>query len=84
LSDNIRDKPPVVKDSHPAYDTNPNPSSTHAQATSGQSSNQKLPPPAADINKTITSFLEELKSFINSLISLLTKVITKLLDNKND
>ncbi|KAF0752052.1 Uncharacterized protein FWK35_00017882 [Aphis craccivora] len=56
LSDNIRDKPPVVKDSHPAYDTNPNPSSTHAQATSGQSSNQKLPPPAADINKTITSY----------------------------
>jgi hypothetical protein len=78
LSDNIRDKSSVL---NPTNDTNPNP--THvAQATSGQSSNQHLPPPAADINKTITSLLEDFKSLINPLISLLIKVITSLLDNK--
>jgi len=84
LSDNIRDKLYVVKVSHPANNANPNFSPTYAQVTSGQFSNQQLPLPAAGINKTITSFLEEFKSLINPLISLLTKVITKLLDNKND
>lgn len=82
LSDNIRDKKHIVKDSHPANDANTNPTLSYAQATSGQSSNHHLPPPAADINKTITSFLEDFKSLINPLISLLTKVITSLLDNK--
>lgn len=82
LSDNVRDKSSSVKDSHPTNDNNPNPTPTYAQATSGQSSNQHLPPPATDINKTITNFLEDFKSLINPLISLLTKVITSLLDNK--
>lgn len=82
LSDNIRDKSLVVKDSHPTHDTNPNQTPSYAQVTSGHSPNQQLPPPAADINKTITSFLEDFKSLINPLISLLTKVITSLLDNK--
>jgi len=82
LSDNIRDKSRIVKDSHPAHDTNTNPTLSYAQATSGQSSNHHLPSPSADINKTITSFLEDFKSLINPLISLLTKVITSLLDTK--
>jgi len=82
LSDNIRDKSHIVKDSHPANDTNTNPTLSYAQATSGQSSNHHLLPPAADINKIITSFLEDFKFLINPLISLLTKVITSLLDNK--
>jgi len=82
LSDNIRNKSSVVKDSYPTNDINPSPTPSYAQVTSGQSSNQHLPPPAADINKTITSFLEGFKSLINPLIALLTKLITSLLDNK--
>lgn len=64
---------------------------TYADATSGLSSKPApspqvpfTPPPATDINTIMTSFLSELKTLINPLIFLLTKVITSLLDKKND
>ena len=70
-----------VKDSHPTNDTHPNQSNSHtptyAQATSGRHSNT-APPSTPDLNMTITRFLEEFKSLLNPLMSLLTKVIEKL------
>lgn len=83
LSDNIKNKTTNVKDSHPVANSHLFQSSKHfptyAQATSGQSDNS-LPIPTQDLSNTITNFLEEFKSLINPLISLLNKVITKLLD----
>jgi len=82
LSDNIRNKTTNVKDSHSLTNSHsnqpPNHCPTYAQATSGES--DKTPISTQDLNNSITNFLEELKSLINPLISLLDKVITKLLD----
>jgi len=83
LSDNIRNETSNVRDSHPLANSHLNQPSNHsptyAQATAGQSHNP-IPNSSPDLSNTITSFLEEFKSLINPLISLLNKVITKLLD----
>ena len=72
-----------VRDSHSTNDTQPTQpdphSPTYAQATSGRSANNPTPSNTPDLNSTITNFLEDFKSLINPLISLLTKVIEKLL-----
>jgi len=84
ISDNVRYKSYNVQASHPVNDTPPNPSPSYAQATAGQSQNLPTPETAPNINITITNFLEEFKTLINPLISLLTKVISSLLDKKNE
>ncbi|KAF0711312.1 Uncharacterized protein FWK35_00029576, partial [Aphis craccivora] len=63
-----RRKKPVSTNSTP-----PNLSSSYAQATASQSQNLPTPESAPNINTTITNFLEEFKTLINPLISLLTK-----------
>jgi len=72
-----------VKDTHPSNDTHPNHSNAHtptyAQATSGRATNNTTSESTTDLNTTITKFLEDFKSLINPLLSLLTKVIEKLL-----
>jgi len=72
-----------VKDSRPSNDTHLNQSNTHfptyAQATSGRPVNNAASETTPDLNKTITRFLEEFKSLLNPLMSLLTTVIDKLL-----
>jgi len=72
-----------VKDTHPSNDTHPNHSNAHtptyAQATSGRATNNTTSESTTDLNITITKFLEDFKSLINPLLSLLTKVIEKLL-----
>lgn len=80
----------TVKESHPPVETNPitlPPSSsqrTYAQATSNQTRDTNHSPPELDFDKKISSFLDEFKSVINPLITLLTQVISSLLNNKND
>lgn len=74
-----------VQGSHPLNHTHTNPQKqTYAQATSNIPANDTSPPinetHPPDLNKLITSFLDEFKSLINPLIALLTKVISKLLD----
>lgn len=78
-----------VQSSHPPDHTFPNQPSpqtqTYAQATSNISANYNHPLPTTDtqppdLNKLLTNFLDEFKNVINPLISLLTKVISKLLD----
>lgn len=78
-----------VKVSNPSNDTYPNQShscnSTYAQVTSGSHansgshSNNSVPPTTPDLNNMLTKFLDDFKSLINPLLSLLTKVIEKLL-----
>lgn len=78
LSDNISHKK-NVQVSHPVVNPVTHPSvspQTYAQATAGSHSNNQAPPPVSDINK----FLDEFKLLINPLISLLTQVISKLLE----
>ncbi|KAF0705083.1 Nucleic-acid-binding protein [Aphis craccivora] len=83
VSTNTRVNTTTVRDSHPINDTHSNQidphTSTYANGTAGRTANNIIPPTAPDINSTITSFLEDFKSLINPLISLLTKVIEKLL-----
>lgn len=85
-SKNVQDSHPPNSSLHP-----PDQPITYADATSGLSSKPApppqvpiTPPPVTDINILMTSFLNEFKTLINPLISLLTKVITSLLDKKND
>jgi len=80
---NVRDKSRVVQDSHPSNRTHTH-ESTYAQVTSGQNDNHPSPPAAPDTNNSMSSFLQEFKALINPLIALLTKVISCLLDKKND
>ncbi|CAI6347136.1 unnamed protein product [Macrosiphum euphorbiae] len=84
ISDNVRYKSHNVQVSHPENGTPPNLSPSYAQATAGQSQNLPTPESAPNINSTITNFLEDFKTLINPLISLLTKVISSLLDKKNE
>ena len=84
LSDNPRFKKYNVQTSHPENDTPPNNARTYAQATSGQRTSHPSPSSESNINNAMTIFLEEFKSLINPLIALLTKVISSLLDKKND
>ncbi|KAL4119023.1 hypothetical protein QTP88_011896 [Uroleucon formosanum] len=76
---NMKFNTTTVKDSHPINDTHPiqpDPHSpTYAQATSGRSAKNSTPSTAPDLNSTITNFLEDFKSLINPLISLLTKFL---------
>jgi len=71
------------KDSHPSNDTYPNHPNAHtptyAQATSGRATNNTTSESTPDLNTTITRLLEDFKSLINPLLSLLTKIIEKLL-----
>ncbi|KAL4092127.1 hypothetical protein QTP88_026686 [Uroleucon formosanum] len=90
---NLKFKSKNVQDSHPSNSSMhlPDQPITYADATSGLSS-KPVPPPqvpltsptVTDINTLMASFLNEFKTLINPLISLLTKVITTLLDKKND
>lgn len=77
-----------VQDSHPRNATPYNPpsgqSQTYAQATQGQHIQPGIPPPTPDINLLMSSFVSELKTLINPLISLLTQVISSLLARKNE
>jgi len=79
LSDNIRNQNTTVKDSCPLTKTSINQPSNHvptyAQATSGESTN-------TDPNSTseLKNFLDEFKSLIEPLITVLNKLISKLLD----
>ncbi|CAI6356786.1 unnamed protein product [Macrosiphum euphorbiae] len=77
-----------VQDSHPRNTTSYNPpsdqSQTYAQATQGQHVKSDIPPPTPDINSLMSSFVSELKTLINPLISLLTQVISSLLARKNE
>lgn len=79
LSDNIRNQNTTVKDSRPLTKTSINQPFNHvptyAQATSGESTN-------TDPNSTseLKNFLGEFKSLIEPLITLLNKLISKLLD----
>jgi len=65
---------------------------TYAAVTSGQPSQHFSPPPvldtsphlAPDITAMLASFMNDFKSLINPLISLLTKIISNLLDKKNE
>jgi len=67
------------------FPNQPNPQTqTYAQATSNASTNDAQSPTTdtqlPDLNKLMTNFLDKFKNVINPLISLLTKVISKLLD----
>lgn len=84
---NLKFKPINVKDSHPPTVTPPNHptySQTYAQATQNQPPPQNTPPLTIDSNTQMSSFLNEFKLLINPLITLLTKVISSLLDKKNE
>lgn len=85
---NSSHKPNNVQDSHPRNTTsnNPPPSQpqTYAQATQGQHPQSNIPLPTPDINSLMASFVSELKTLINPLISLLTQVISSLLAKKNE
>jgi len=83
LSNNFSYKNTYVQDTHTVKASTIHPSEstpTYAQATSNSHSNHTVPSPAPDINKIMSTFIDEFKQLINPLIALLTKVITKLLD----
>lgn len=84
LSDNSRFKKYNVQTNHPENDAPPNNARTYAQATSSQRTTHPSPSSEFNTNNAMTLFLEEFKSLINPLIALLTKVISSLLDKKND
>jgi len=84
LSDNSRFKIHNVQTSHPTNDAPPNTTRSYAQATSGQHSTHPPPSSEPNMNKVMTHFLEEFKSLLNPLITLLTKVISSLLNKNND
>ncbi|VVC27309.1 Pre-C2HC domain [Cinara cedri] len=54
---------------------------TYAQAISNSNANNTIPP-HPDINVLLANFMNEFKQLINSLITLLTKVVSNLLDKK--
>ncbi|VVC35140.1 Zinc finger, CCHC-type,Reverse transcriptase domain [Cinara cedri] len=70
-------KPNHVQDSHPCnttpYNPPPDQSQTYTRATQGQHVKSYIPPPTPDINSLMSSFVSELKTLINPLISLLTQ-----------
>lgn len=93
VADNTRYKS-IVQSSHPQNDSFSNirlssdQPKTYAHATSNQSNTHPHPStplsPEADVNKILSSFLEKFESLISPLLTLLTKVISNLLDKKND
>lgn len=88
ILNNVNTQTTNVQRSHPpdrTFPDQPSPQTkTYAQATSNMPTNgAPLPtsdtqPP--DLNNLLTNFLDEFKNVINPLLSLLTKVISKLLD----
>lgn len=94
VADNTRYKSSNVQSSHPQNDSFSNirlssdQPKTYAHATSNQSNTHPHPStplsPEADVNKILSSFLEKFESLISPLLTLLTKVISNLLDKKND
>lgn len=94
VTDNTRYKSSNVQSSHLSNDASSNKHShsdqrkSYAHVKSNQSNNHAHSlnpiPPDVDVNKIISSFLEEFKSPINPLLSLLTIVISNLLEKKND
>ncbi|KAE9524515.1 hypothetical protein AGLY_015103 [Aphis glycines] len=76
VSTNTKTNFSYVKDSRPSNDTHLNQSNAHfptyAQATSGRPVNNAASETTPDLNNTITRFLEEFKSLLNPLMSLLT------------
>lgn len=86
---NYRSKPTYVQASHSLQDSSPNNHSsdtkTYAKAVSNDSAHQNFTDSSSsDINKSLSSFLDEFKALIYPLIALLTKVVSCLLDKKND
>ncbi|KAL4111813.1 hypothetical protein QTP88_015698 [Uroleucon formosanum] len=76
LSNKFSYKNTNVQDTHTvkASTTHPSESTpTYAQATSNSHSNHTEPSPAPDINKIMSTFIDEFKQLINPLIALLTK-----------
>jgi len=88
IQNNFNTQTTNVQSSHPPDRTflnQPSPQTkTYAQATSNIPANGAPLPTtdtqSPDLNNLLTNFLDEFKNVINPLISLLTKVITKLLD----
>jgi len=84
-----------VQDHHPLGPTPTNSpkvqNQSYAEAVANQIPRHTLPPPTpntsppseTNITLLMTSFLNDFKTLINPLISLLTKVISSLLDKKN-
>ena len=91
IYDNPRSKPINVQGSHLPDHTLPSQppplTKTYAQATHNTPTNNSIPTApetkAPDINKTLTSFLDEFKSLLHPMLSLLTKLISSLIDKKN-
>jgi len=87
LVNNSRFKQSNVQVSHPLQDSSPNNSSntkTYAQATSNAPPQNSTDSCTSDISKVMSSFIDEFKALIHPLLALLTKVISSLLDKKND
>lgn len=84
---NSRLKQSNVQVSHPLQDSSLNNSSntkTYAQATSNVPPQNSSDSSTSDISKVMSSFIDEFKALIHPLLALLTKVISSLLDKKND
>lgn len=83
MHENFKTKFTNVQVSHPINHSIPSQpipqTQTYAHVTSNAPSDNTIPPPP-DINKIMSSFIDDFKSLINPLISLLTKVISCLLD----
>lgn len=85
-----------VQDNHPVGPTPTNSpkgqNQSYAEAVANQTARHELPPSTpntsspseSNIDLLMTSFLNDFKTLINPLISLLTKVISSLLDKKNE
>lgn len=90
VHDNLRSKPINVQGSHLPDHTLPSQppplTKTYAQATHNTHTNNSIPTAsetnAPDINKTLSTFLDEFKSLIYPMLSLLTKLISSLIDKK--
>ncbi|KAE9532288.1 hypothetical protein AGLY_009911 [Aphis glycines] len=91
IHDNLRSRPINVQGSHLPDHTLPSQppplTKTYAQATHNTHTNNSIPTApetnAPDINKTLSSFLDEFKSLIHPMLSLLTKLISSLIDKNN-
>ncbi|VVC27390.1 Hypothetical protein CINCED_3A018410 [Cinara cedri] len=83
---NLNFKTNIVKDSHLSGNTplniNANQFQTYIQAIQNQPPPQNTPLSTPDTNTQMSSFFNEFKLLINPLISLITKVISSLLDKK--
>jgi hypothetical protein len=83
---NSRFKQMNVQLSHPLQDSPSNNhhfgTKTYAQATTNDSAQNFSDSSSSDIDKVISTFLDEFKALIHSLLALLTKVVFSLLDKK--